>query len=513
MKTMKSNSVDVIFTDPPYALGSEVIIREDGKPDYKKAVDFMNKWGQPDGKFWEEWFIEAHRILKHGGRVVMFGMDRQVMLNKYYACLAGFNEQQSLYWYFASSFPKSSDLSKNLDKHFGEEREVVGASSITGTRNISTIDDGNGYTDGRTFSNTDPVINYKAIGSHKLAQKYGGFKYSISPLKQTNETIMVFQKPYKTGSCLHDTLAYENGDMDCLCGALNIDSSRVTLPDDDRLNKGGSYSGNRTGSNNKSWFQSGNSVLEYTAPDGRFPAQTFVNSEASELLDSQSGLKKVQEYTGEGSKSGGIWSESTGEPAGRTYGDIGGCSKILHKCDYDSEDYDLYIYCPKVSKSERDLGMSKFETHNKILTSGSGLGDTLPRCPIHDKSLPSGSNYYTCGCKSVHDSEQQQRRTKVANIHPTVKPLSLCLKILQLFKTPNPQLFFDPFVGSGSIPMACEILEIPCVGTEISPEYCDIANARILHAKENRGQLYSKYVLNREIKPENNISVERTDFF
>jgi hypothetical protein len=39
-----------------------------------------------------------------------------------------------------------------------------------------------------------------------LAQKYNGMKYSIAPLKQTNETILVFQKPYKTGSCLHDTL-------------------------------------------------------------------------------------------------------------------------------------------------------------------------------------------------------------------------------------------------------------------------------------------------------------------
>jgi len=74
MRKMADNSIDILFTDPPYALGSEVIIRKDGKPDYKKAVDFMNKWKQPDGTFWEAWFIEAMRILKHGGRVIMFGM-------------------------------------------------------------------------------------------------------------------------------------------------------------------------------------------------------------------------------------------------------------------------------------------------------------------------------------------------------------------------------------------------------------------------------------------------------
>ena len=43
MKGLGDNSVDLIFCDPPYALGSEVIIKPDGKPEYKKAVDFMNK--------------------------------------------------------------------------------------------------------------------------------------------------------------------------------------------------------------------------------------------------------------------------------------------------------------------------------------------------------------------------------------------------------------------------------------------------------------------------------------
>ena len=51
-----------------------------------------------------------------------------------------------------------------------------------------------------------------------MLRKYEGYKYSISPLKQTCETIMVFKKPNKTGSVLHDTLAMENGDdiLECL---------------------------------------------------------------------------------------------------------------------------------------------------------------------------------------------------------------------------------------------------------------------------------------------------------
>jgi hypothetical protein len=72
---------------------------------------------------------------------------------------------------------------------------------------------------------TDKIANITAPAT-ALSQKYNGMKYSIAPLKQTNETILVFQKPYKTGSCLHDTLAYENGDAECMCGAVDVEGNR-----------------------------------------------------------------------------------------------------------------------------------------------------------------------------------------------------------------------------------------------------------------------------------------------
>ena len=105
LKAKETYSTDIVFCDPPYGLGSEVIIRPDGKPDYSKASDFMSKWDMPTGAYWEDWFKEAYRTLKHGGYCVMYGMDRQLLLFKYYASLAGFSERQSLYWYFISNFP------------------------------------------------------------------------------------------------------------------------------------------------------------------------------------------------------------------------------------------------------------------------------------------------------------------------------------------------------------------------------------------------------------------------
>ena len=82
----------------------------------------MNKWEMPTGEFWEKWFKEAYRTLKYGF-LIMYGMDRQTLLFKYYASLSGFQEQQSIYWYFISTFPKATDLSKMIDKNAGVNEE------------------------------------------------------------------------------------------------------------------------------------------------------------------------------------------------------------------------------------------------------------------------------------------------------------------------------------------------------------------------------------------------------
>ena len=76
----------------------------------------------------------------------------------------------------------------------------------------------------------------------------------------------------------------------------------------------------------------------------------------------------------------------------------GGCSKILHKCDFDKEDHDLYFYCPKVSGSERNEAIN--------------------------------------------------------NNHPTLKPISLLVKILRLFKIIDKQVLLDPFAGTMTMGIA-----------------------------------------------------------
>ena len=431
LKETAANSQDLIFCDPPYALGSDVIIRKDGKPDYRKAVDFMAKWQQPDGYFWEQWFAEAFRVLRYGGRVVMFGMDRQLMLNKYYACFAGFAEQQSLYWYTISGFPKASDLAKQIDRNVGAEREILGANP-----NSRPNCSGN---DMNTLNGkiTESTITTPAT---TLAQKYDGMKYSIAPLKQTNETILVFQKPYKTGSCLHDTLAYENGDNTCMCGAVDVEGNRCeAISETDNKSRLVGFKGLKF--NSDTYHKSITINQQTDIGNGRYPAQTYCDDEAAKVLDRQSGISKSS--GGDGSKyksdTNIVFKKETIVNNGKNglgLGDTGGCSRILHRCNYDLNDYDIYMYCPKVSNKERNEG-----TYN--------------------------------------------------NRHPTLKPISLLKKIIQLFKTPNPLHVLDPFMGSGSMGIACIELGVSYTGVELDPEYYTIAQTRLAHHNtKNKSKLF-----------------------
>jgi len=144
-----------------------------------------------------------------------------------------------------------------------------------------------------------------------------------------------------------------------------------------------------------------------------------------------------------------------GEVGERGYLDSGGCSKILHKCDYDKEDHDLYFYCPKVSGSERNEGLQ-------------GRMDKKE------------------GRETRGEMEQDVTTPANENNHPTLKPISLLVQILRLFKTPNDQVLLDPFMGSGSMAIAAnKVGGFDYVGIELNPDYFAIAKERIAHAEHD----------------------------
>lgn len=63
--------------------------------------------------------------------------------------------------------------------------------------------------------------------------------------------------------------------------------------------------------------------------------------------------------------------------------------------------------------------------------------------------------------------------------HPTQKPLYLINRLLEIFSNPG-DIVLDPFIGSGTLAIACEKMSRKWIGIEMNPEYCEIAKKRIL---------------------------------
>ena len=447
IKKLEDNSQDIIFADPPYALGSTVLIGKDGKPYYKEAKDFMNKWDMPDEKFWEEFFIEANRVLKFGGRVLFFGIDRQLMLFQYYGIASGLEIKQSLYWYFISNFPKATDLSKQIDKRLGVDRKLVGTRGL----DSHNITNGNNCFRDDGLRNDFEKANELTASNTVLGKKYEGYKYSISPLKQVLETVMVFQKPNKNKSILDDAFAYEAGDLTISPSIWDIDSGRVEISKDDE-NLRPNAVGNQRKQKSDNLYGKGIGYNNILPDEGahntksRFPSQLLIDQECADILDNQSGVNKESIIPNDAAR----------------------CSKILHKVGHLDVELDLLIYSTKVSSKERNAGCEDFEDVD--------VGANNHANPISMKNT------------QINTSSGKQRNvtTVTKNNHPTLKPIKLIYKIAQLLKSPNPQNVFFPFAGTGS-----EIIGFMKAGfdenlfecSELLEDYVEIAKARIEHWK------------------------------
>jgi site-specific DNA-methyltransferase (adenine-specific) len=119
-----------------------------------------------------------------------------------------------------------------------------------------------------------------------------------------------------------------------------------------------------------------------------------------------------------------------------------------------------YFYCAKASKRDRDEGCEGLE-ERFIKMNGSHNG------------------------KSDTDDLSQRFQREARNHHPTVKPTDLMRYLCRLV-TPPDGIVLDPFMGSGSTGKAAILEGFQFIGIDMTPEYVDIARARIGHAFKNK---------------------------
>ena len=117
-----------------------------------------------------------------------------------------------------------------------------------------------------------------------------------------------------------------------------------------------------------------------------------------------------------------------------------------------------FMIVPKASKSEKNDGLDNFDT-KQVTGGGGGVGDY-----IDDVNSASGK----------FGSEKAPSR----NIHPTVKPLTL-MNYLVTLGSRKGDVVLDPFMGSGTTPLACVSLERKYIGIDNEQDYYEIAKARV----------------------------------
>ncbi len=204
---------------------------------------------------------------------------------------------------------------------------------------------------------------------------------------------------------------------------LNIDAGRVPLKGEWDIKNG--WSGSKKvppkSEATNSFGVYNFKEVNRTPPQGRFPANILLDEEAARLLDEQSGILKSGKAIRHNSGGKTFGSNSKKPPMEDIfYNDKGGASRFFKVIPT------RFFYVAKASKNERNLGLN-------------GI-----------------------------------------NFHPTVKPLKLIEYLVKLTLMPNPdQIYLDPFLGSGTTAMACELLGRKWIGIELNEEYCEIAKRRI----------------------------------
>lgn len=332
LKDIPDNSISSCVTDPPYALVS--IVKRFGGANAKPANDndvysrasrgFMGKqWDTGETAFATDFWAEVYRVLKPGGHVAAFSGTRTYHRM---ACAiedAGFEIRDQLAWCYGSGFPKSHDVSKAIDKAAGAKREKV---RDYNPRNPKATGGGKDGTEGATRPWIEAAMErgyHEKDGNEPATDAAREWQGWGTALKPSWEPICLGRKPL-IGTVAENVL--EHG-----TGAINVDGCRIDAEPRTQPSSG-TYEG-----------LTGSSTFAIRArpqrPEdkGRWPAN-IVHDGSDEVVvafPSESGGAKTAKL---GSGSGGIWSESTGKPAGATYADSGSAARFFYTAKADKQD-------------------------------------------------------------------------------------------------------------------------------------------------------------------------------
>jgi DNA modification methylase len=517
LKTLADCSVDAIVTDPPYGLGKE--------PDPVKVMaawvsqgffevegsGFMGKkWDAfvPQPVIWKEVF----RVLKPGGHLLAFAGARTQDWMAMSLRFAGFEIRDMIAWVYGSGFPKSMDISKQLDKidasQEQEERrlrftEWVRLTGVTSRQ----IDEATGTNMGGHYTTaaSQPAImtrehleacrglfgsvpewveqeaDIRSVESKNFAEreivgKGSGAISTRKDLRVDNGTVWGAKssefdltapateaaKQWEGwGTALKPALepitlarkppigTIAANVLEHGTGGLNIDGCRVG--DEVRVASYTSLApcrGNKLGQAGTAEARRG-TQCDPVEYTGRFPAN-LIHDGSEEVL------ALFPETT-----SGMILPHHKQNCESTKHSYEGGYKEKSLVSHGDSGSAARFFYCAKASRDDRDEGCEALE------------------------EKPAGSLNMRTDSHAIKNGQETNPRR---NTHSTVKPTDLMRYLCRLI-TPPSGIVLDPFTGSGSTGKAAMAEGFRFIGIEREAEYIEIARARISAEAEKPRQL------------------------
>ncbi len=491
-----------------------------------------------------EWAKEALRVAKPGAMLMAFGGTRT---SHRLACAiedAGWELFDTICWLYGSGFPKSTNISKQIDKKLGKKPKVVGKREHPTLKDKSKVDrQESTQHHGNNTTSDEWDLTEPASDEAKLWDGYG------TAMKPAYEPVICARKP-KEGTFAQNALKWG-------VAGLNIDGSRV------EYEEGGDLASNPSLRKSVKGGHGGHIIAtEVDSREmiphqkGRWPAN-LIHDGSEEVV----GLFPVTKNGGQNvtSKKGHKTSYIGGEVIGDTNptkyaGDQGSAAR--------------FFYCAKASKAERNKGcegvvtwesvdlksdlmelkellkdiseggMRKLNEYEwSIIWSGKNtMGkfqkdvtytiSMISKMIIELKTLSCSQNLSTKDSiqavtemirsyglnlvKSVENINLLKQNTisaemgsllgvvvvvlkmllkikekgRQGNIHSTVKPLALMKYLCNLVVSPTKGIILDPFGGSGTTAVACEQLKIPYIIIEKELEYCEIIKCRVKAAND-----------------------------
>ena len=421
MRELPDGSIDCVVTDPPYGLSFM------GK-DWDKAVPSVDIWR------------ECLRVLKPGAFAFVMCIPRQDCLSRMIVNLgdAGFETGfTSIYWAYASGFPKAQNIGKAVDKRLGAEREVIGIKPdprylSPRTNSPAPMDRVAGKEGGHGISHPAAQLTTPSTPQAKaLDGSYAGWQP-----KPAVEIILVCMRPLSEKTYVDQALKNQKG---------------ITWLDDGRIPTGDNFErgGFRERMRGYVGIKSDEMIpAQPSNPLGRFPANLLVSDD---VLDDGRVSKSPSTYKRNASGfNRTAYGDGMGQGAGvdsLNYGDSGSFSRYFDLDQWAQKTFPFLI-TPKASKAEKNRGLSTID--------------------------PTQTND---GRNKLPDNAFQRGQTYRHNSHPTCKPIKLMAYLITLGSREGDTIL-DPFMGSGSTLVAAKMLNRKSIGFEIDEGYCEIATKR-----------------------------------